>query len=101
MSDLYVDPPAVEAMIGALDRSRTALDGVPTQSFVGQIESALPGSGLGHAYTYAGFRATASVRGVGGQLREICDEARADIAAFTAADGQNATGITQAGEPPR
>ncbi|TLF78359.1 hypothetical protein [Nocardia cyriacigeorgica] len=101
MSELYVDPPAVEAMIAALGTSRTALEAVPTKSFIAQIEEALPGSGLGHAYMQAGWRANAGVRGVGGQLQEIADKAKADIAAFQAGDSQNALGITGAGDQPR
>lgn len=101
MSELYVDPPAVEGMIGALGQSRAALEGAPTQSFIPQIESALPGTGLGHTYMNAGRRAMASVRGVGGQIQEICDKASADIGAFQVAEAQNAAGLDSAGKPLR
>ncbi|MGW5385890.1 hypothetical protein [Nocardia sp. NPDC003963] len=101
MSDLYVDVPATEAMIGALGRSKTVLDGIPTEGFVQQIETALPGSGLGHSVMLAGFRARAATRGAGTRVQEISDGAKADIAAFTHVEGQNVAGITEAAEPPR
>lgn len=101
MAELYVDPPAVEGMIGALGRSRTHLDGVPTESFVAQVEGALPGSGLGHAVMTAGFRARAATRGAGGQIQEICDRARADIGEFLHTESQNVAGLENADEPPR
>ncbi|WP_328392086.1 hypothetical protein [Nocardia sp. NBC_00416] len=101
MSDLYVDAPAVEGMIGALGQSKTVLDGIPTESFVAQIEQTLPGSGLGHAVMLAGFRARASTRGAGGQVQEICDRAKADIGEFLQTEQQNAADVANAGEPPR
>lgn len=101
MSELYVDPPAVEAMIGALDHSKSVLDGVPTESFVARVEGALPGSGLGHAVMTAGFRSRAATRGAGGLIQEICDRARADIVEFLRTESQNVAGIEKAGESPR
>ncbi|NUS92894.1 MAG: hypothetical protein HOQ36_10840 [Nocardia sp.] len=101
MSDLYVDVPATEGMMGALGQSKTVLDGIPTEGFVAQIETALPGSGLGHSVMLAGFRARAATRGAGTRVQEISDGARADITAFLQTEGQNAANVAGAAEPPR
>ncbi|WP_327147678.1 hypothetical protein [Nocardia sp. NBC_01329] len=101
MSDLFVDVPATEGMIGALGQSKTILDGIPTEGFVAQTETALPGSGLGHSVMLAGFRARAATRGAGSMVQEISDRARADITAFLHTEGQNTAGVAEAAEPPR
>ncbi|WP_157101142.1 hypothetical protein [Nocardia shimofusensis] len=92
MSDeLYVDQAAIEGMIGVLTTSQQTLDTIPTQSFFRAIETALPGSGLGHSYMKAGWRAGASARGVGGQLEEINNAAVASLNEYKEQQQRQAT----------
>lgn len=101
MTELYVDQPAVEGMIGALNQSRDALAQIPTSSFIAAIEQALPGSGLGHAFMKAGWRAGASVKGVNAQLTEIADKAGISIVEYNNRDQTNAGALESAGDAPR
>ncbi|WP_067832555.1 hypothetical protein [Nocardia lijiangensis] len=95
MSELYVHQPSVEAMVGALNVSHEALAGIRAQSFIANIESALPGSGLGHTYMKAGWRAEASVRGVNGQLKEIADGATTSINEYMNREQQRADDLNK------
>ncbi|WP_327096475.1 hypothetical protein OIE68_42310 [Nocardia vinacea] len=101
MTELYVDQPAVEGMIGALNQSRDVLAGVPTSSFIAAIESALPGSGLGHAYLKAGWRGGASVRGVNAQLTDITDKAGISIVEYNNRDQHTAGAVQALEDAPR
>lgn len=64
------------------------------ESFVAAIESALPGSGLGHAYLKAGWRAATSVRGVTAQLGEIADKAGVSIVEYNNRDTAHGQGLS-------
>ncbi|WP_280308068.1 hypothetical protein [Nocardia abscessus] len=101
MTELYVEQAAVEGMIGALNKSRDALAGVPTSSFIAAIEQALPGSGLGHAFMKAGWRAGASLRGVNAQLTEIADKAGISITEYNNRDRINAGALESIEDAPR
>ncbi|WP_147471591.1 hypothetical protein [Nocardia stercoris] len=96
--DLWVDRPGLEGLITAFNTSRDALGGIETQSQsnpepgypLGRIEDALPGSGLGAAFSKAGWRANASMGGVGVQLTEIADAAGISINEYFHVDGLTA-----------
>ena len=91
MSDLYVDTDGINGMIVALSASQEALGRVPTSGFIAAIEAALPGSGLGHTYMKAGWRGSASLRGVGGQLVEINDSATRSLTEYQAQQQRQVT----------
>lgn len=88
--ELFVDQAAIEGMIGALTTSQEVLNTLPTQSFFRLIEATLPGSGLGHTYMEAGWRAGASARGVAGQLEEINDAATTSIQEYNSQQQRHA-----------
>ncbi|MFD4355481.1 hypothetical protein ACFWPK_32950 [Nocardia sp. NPDC058519] len=101
MSDLYVDADGINGMIGALAASQDALSRVPTSGFIAAIETALPGSGLGHTYMKAGWRGSASIRGVGGQLVEINNAATHSVAEYQAQQQRQVTEFENLENGPR
>lgn len=82
-------------MIGLFGQAQGELAAVKATTHMWDIDDALQGSGLGHAFMKAGARAELSVRGVNVQLKEISDSAGICIAEYNRQQAEQAQRIAE------